>query len=86
VEGGGRILGEVCHFVDTLLFLIGAPVLTVQAACIQTDDATKVNRDSVAITLTYGNGSVGTILYHALGSVDYPKEMVEIAADGQSCP
>jgi polar amino acid transport system substrate-binding protein len=41
-----------------------------------------VNRDSLAITLKYNNGSVGTILYHALGSTDYPKERIEIAAGG----
>ncbi|MBU4259821.1 MAG: bi-domain-containing oxidoreductase [Proteobacteria bacterium] len=82
VQGGGRILGEVCHFVDTLRFLVGAPVRTVQAACIQTDNKTQTNRDSVAITLTYADGSVGTILYHALGNPEYPKEQLEIAADG----
>ncbi|MCK8603931.1 bi-domain-containing oxidoreductase [Desulfoferrobacter suflitae] len=82
VEGGGRIIGEVCHFVDTLRFLVGAPVRSVQAACIQTDDVRQVNRDSVAITLTYADGSVGTILYYAVGNGDYPKEKLELAADG----
>ena len=81
-EGGGRIVGEVCHFVDTLRYLVGAPVRTVQAACIQTDDVRQTNRDSVAITLTYRDGSLATILYHALGSPEYPKEKIEIAAGG----
>lgn len=82
VEGGGRILGEVCHFVDTLRFLVGAPVKSVQATCIQSADKTQVSRDSVAISLTYEDGSLGTILYHAVGNADYPKEKLEIAADG----
>jgi predicted dehydrogenase/threonine dehydrogenase-like Zn-dependent dehydrogenase len=82
-EGGGRIIGEVCHFVDTLRFLVGAPVRTVQAACIQTDDLRLSSRDSLAVTLTYLDGSVAVILYHALGNPEFPKEMLEIACDGQ---
>lgn len=81
-EGGGRIVGEVCHFVDTLRFLVGAPVRGVQAASIQARDEGMVSRDSVAITLTYSDGSVGTILYHSLGNGSYPKEKLEAAADG----
>ena len=75
--GGGRIVGEVCHFIDTLRYLCGSPVKSIQAASIQTDDRTQVNRDSVSITLKYVNGSVGQINYHALGSSDYPKERLE---------
>ncbi|HRR40708.1 MAG TPA: bi-domain-containing oxidoreductase [Syntrophales bacterium] len=82
VEGGGRIIGEVCHFVDTLRFLAGSPVASVQAMCVQGDDRRAVNRDSVSIILKYANGSVGTILYHALGSPDYPKERLEASAGG----
>ncbi len=82
VEGGGRIVGEVCHFVDTLRFLVGAPVRSIQAASIQAHDERMISRDSVAITLTYADGSVGTILYHALGNPGYPKEKLEAAADG----
>jgi predicted dehydrogenase/threonine dehydrogenase-like Zn-dependent dehydrogenase len=82
VEGGGRIIGEICHFVDTLRFLIGAPVKTIQAGCIQTNDASHINRDSVAIILNYHDGSIGTIVYHALGTAQYPKEKLEISADG----
>ncbi len=83
VEGGGRIIGEVCHFVDTLRFLVGSPVRTVQAACIKSGDTRLTNRDSVAVILTYDDGSIGTILYHAVGSPRYPKEKLEIAADGK---
>jgi polar amino acid transport system substrate-binding protein len=81
-EGGGRIVGEVCHFVDALRFLAGSPVKSVQAMCVQSDDKRQVNRDSVSIVLKYANGSVGTILYHAVGSADYPKERFEFAKGG----
>ncbi len=83
VEGGGRIIGEVCHFVDTLRFLTGSPVRSVQAACIQSDNAKLTSRDSLSITLSYQDGSVAAILYHALGNPGFPKEKVEIAADGK---
>ncbi len=82
VEGGGRIIGEVCHFVDALRFLAASPVKSVQAMCVQTDDQRQVNRDSVSIVLKYSDGSVGTILYHAAGSADYPKERIELARGG----
>jgi polar amino acid transport system substrate-binding protein len=84
VEGGGRIVGEICHFVDTLRFLTGAPVETIHAASIRTDEITQSNRDSIVITLTYADGSLGTILYHSLGNSSYPKEQLEIAADGNT--
>lgn len=83
VEGGGRIIGEVCHFVDTLRFLTGSPVRSVHAASIQTDDARLTSRDSLAITLSYRDGSVAVIVYHALGTLGFPKEKLEIAADGR---
>jgi predicted dehydrogenase/threonine dehydrogenase-like Zn-dependent dehydrogenase len=81
-EGGGRIVGEVCHFVDALRYLAGSAVKSVQAMCARTDDRRQVSRDSVSIVLKYANGSVGTILYHAVGSPDYPKERIEAAAGG----
>jgi predicted dehydrogenase/threonine dehydrogenase-like Zn-dependent dehydrogenase len=81
-EGGGRIIGEVCHFVDALRFLAGTPVKSVQAMCVQSGDKRQVNRDSVSIVLKYADGSVGTILYHAVGSPDYPKERIELARGG----
>jgi predicted dehydrogenase/threonine dehydrogenase-like Zn-dependent dehydrogenase len=81
-QGGGRILGEVCHFVDALRYLVGSPVRSVQAACVRGGDAQFVNRDSVAVTLTYADGSLGTILYYACGSNAYPKEQIEVASGG----
>lgn len=84
VEGAGRIIGESCHFVDMLRFLVGVPVKAVQAACIASDDVRQTNRDSVSVTLRYEDGSLGHILYYALGGKDYPKEKVELAFDGKS--
>jgi predicted dehydrogenase len=83
VEGGGRIIGEVCHFVDTLRFLTGSGVRSVHAACIRTGNSRHTDRDSLAVTLTYQDGSVASIIYHALGNPEFPKERIEIAADGK---
>lgn len=83
VEGGGRIVGEICHFVDTLRFLTGASVRSVQAASIQTDNVKLTSRDSLCIALSYQDGSVASIIYHALGNPGFPKEKLEIAADGK---
>ena len=68
---------------DTLRFLTGSPVRSVQAASIHTDNSKLTNRDSLSITLSYQDGSVAAILYHALGDPGFPKEKVEIAAEGK---
>jgi predicted dehydrogenase len=75
-QGGGRIAGEVCHFVDTLSALVGAdPVewvgLTDQSA-----------PDSIAASLRFADGSVGTILYGTSGDPSLPKERVEALGSG----
>ncbi len=83
-EGGGRIVGEVCHFVDLCSFLIGAEPVRVWASCIGSKDPTVVSEDSLAITIDYADKSVATIQYVAIGSTDLPKERLEVFADGMS--
>jgi predicted dehydrogenase/threonine dehydrogenase-like Zn-dependent dehydrogenase len=76
-EGGGRILGEVCHFVDSLRFLVGVDVEAVHATGYGAPGAPIRARDSVGVNLTFANGSIGTILYVADGSPAVPKERLE---------
>ncbi len=76
--GGGRIIGEACHFIDLLRFLAGAPIA--RAAAVALDAAT---RDSVSISLRFTDGSLGTILYLANGSKAFPKERLEVFAAGR---
>ncbi len=83
-EGGGRIIGEVCHFIDLIGFLVASPIRTIMAASVQSNDQAATDRDSVCITMTYENGSLANILYHALGNSEYPKEVVEVAAGRQT--
>ncbi|MFM7148944.1 MAG: Gfo/Idh/MocA family oxidoreductase, partial [Gemmataceae bacterium] len=81
-EGGGRIIGEVCHFVDFCEFLTGSEVVQVAAASIQCQDSRITPEDSTVVTLRYADGSLATIQYVAVGSPDLPKERVEVYADG----
>ncbi len=84
LQGGGRIIGEACHMVDTLRFLTGSSVKTVQAGCVRSGRTEDTDRDTVSITLTYADGSLGDILYYALGSPAVPKERLDVSADGSS--
>ncbi len=77
-QGGGRILGEVCHFVDFLTFLAGAPPVEVHTRAL-TNQSTD---DNVVIALQFANGSQGTITYLANGDRSYSKERLEVFGGG----
>ena len=77
--GGGRILGEVCHFVDYLTFINGSLPVSVYAAAM--NDANNHN-DTLTVSLQYENGSIGNIQYFANGSKSLAKEYVEIYSYG----
>ncbi|NCG02833.1 MAG: Gfo/Idh/MocA family oxidoreductase, partial [Actinomycetales bacterium] len=79
--GGGRIIGEGCHFIDFASHVIGGKVVEVQAQCVETDNAGLIAEDNVSINLKYADGSVANILYVALGSADLAKERCEIYAN-----
>jgi polar amino acid transport system substrate-binding protein len=81
VEGGGRIVGEVCHFVDFLQFLTGAAPVRVSAAALPTQGGAALE-DNVSIQIVFGDGSVGSILYAADGDKAFPKERVEAFGGG----
>lgn len=80
-RGGGRIIGEVCHFVDFLTFMNGSRPVEVFAAALS--DYSKP-RDTVTIQLSFENGAVGTIAYFANGSKSVPKERIEIYKGGMT--
>jgi polar amino acid transport system substrate-binding protein len=83
-EGGGRIIGEVCHFVDLMQFLTGARTTRVYAEAIASRNHETVDEDSVFITLRFSDGSNGSIAYLAEGDKAMPKERVEIFGEGKS--
>lgn len=76
--GGGRIVGEACHFIDLLRFLAGVPIVEWQR---QAMDATK--QDTVNLSLKFADGSVGTIHYFTNGNKSFPKERLEVFASGR---
>lgn len=81
--GGGRIIGEACHFIDLMRHLAGAPVVSVQARRMGDAPGVTVTEDKAAITLGFADGSFGTIHYLANGASSFPKERVEVFAAGR---
>lgn len=80
--GGGRIIGEACHFIDLMRFLAGSEIVSVQARRMGETPAVAVTEDKASITLGFADGSFGTILYLANGAASFPKERVEVFAAG----
>ena len=78
--GGGRIVGEACHFIDLLRFLAGAPVSSQNVMRMGTTNGVA---DTVTIQLGFADGSIGTIHYFANGSRAYPKEQLDVFAEGR---
>jgi len=75
--GGGRIIGEACHFIDLLRFMAGVPIVSYQRVAM--DAATQ---DTVSLQLGFADGSIGTVHYFANGSKAFPKERLEVFAGG----
>ena len=82
-EGGGRIVGEVCHFVDFMQFVTGAPPVFVFAECVSAKSSKVVDADSVFITLRFADGSNGAVAYLGEGDKTLAKERVEIFGGGK---
>jgi len=78
--GGGRIIGEACHFVDFITFLVGAPPVSVSAHALP--DGGKYCEDNVSMTFTFPDGSIGVVDYLAKGDKSFPKERVEVFGGG----
>jgi predicted dehydrogenase len=81
--GGGRIIGEACHFVDLLRFLAGAPIVGVQAVSFGRAPGVIVADDKVSFNLTFADGSIGTVHYLANGHKSFPKERLEVFCAGR---
>jgi predicted dehydrogenase len=81
-QGGGRLLGEVCHFVDLLMFLAGSSVVEVDAHGI--GNSGRYSGDNVVISMRFGNGSQGSISYLANGDRSFSKERIEVFGGGST--
>ncbi|HXU10611.1 MAG TPA: Gfo/Idh/MocA family oxidoreductase [Candidatus Binatia bacterium] len=82
VRGGGRILGECCHFIDLILYLAGADLLAARATAVPSDGVGVVNGDAFAATLDLRGGSRAVLVYGGLGDPGLPKERLEIFKGG----
>jgi predicted dehydrogenase/threonine dehydrogenase-like Zn-dependent dehydrogenase len=81
--GGGRIIGEACHFVDLLRFLAGHAIVGFQAAYMGRLDGADPCQDKATLTLSFANGSLGTVHYFANGNKSFPKERLEVFCAGR---
>ncbi|HEX2696775.1 MAG TPA: bi-domain-containing oxidoreductase [Anaerolineales bacterium] len=80
-QGGGRIIGEACHFIDFITFLVGSAPVSVTAHALP--DSGKYREDNVSMTFTFPDGSIGVVDYLANGEKSFPKERVEVFCGGR---
>ncbi len=78
--GGGRMVGEGCHFIDFLTFLVGQPPVSLEVRALP--DAGVYHQDNALVTLTFPDGSIGTLAYLANGDRAVPKERLEVFCGG----
>ena len=81
--GGGRIVGEGCHFVDLALFLAGSPIVAARASGVAARPGVAPS-DDATLCLRFADGSLATIAYRTGGPKSFPKERVEIFSDGRA--
>ncbi|WAG26821.1 dehydrogenase [Vibrio alginolyticus] len=81
--GGGRIIGEACHFIDLMRYLADSEIVSVQCRRMGDVDSVDIMEDKAAIILGFADGSFGTIHYLANGAANFPKERVEVFAAGR---
>ncbi len=81
--GGGRIIGEMCHFIDLMQFFTDAKPVKVYAESIKSNNTKIKSDDNIAVIISFDDGSVGNLTYLANGDKSLPKEMIEIFSGGK---
>jgi len=81
-SGGGRIVGEGCHFIDLAAFLAASPITSVQSVMVG-ERAGAIREDKMSMNLGFEDGSIASIHYWANGPKSYPKERVEVFSEGR---
>lgn len=79
-RGGGRIIGEAIHFVDTIMSLDGSELLKLDVSFSENQAYSK--KDNAIINLKFASGAIGTIIYTSMGSKKYPKEQLRVFSNG----
>ena len=83
VVGGGRIIGEACHFVDTIQYLDGSKLENLKITYAQNE--AYPSKDNAFVTLRFSSGAIGNIIYTSMGSKKYPKEQLRVFSNGVVC-
>jgi predicted dehydrogenase len=81
--GGGRIVGEACHFIDLLRYLAGDEIVDIKTSIMGDAPGIEIREDKVTFTLSFADGSVGTVHYFANGHKSFPKERLEVFVEGR---
>lgn len=81
--GGGRIIGEACHFIDLMRYLAGCEIISIQCRCLGQQSNVQIKEDTATITLGFSDGSFGSIHYLANGALGFPKERIELFTAGR---
>lgn len=81
--GGGRIIGEACHFIDTIQYLDGSNLLSLNIAFAQNEAYPK--KDNCLLTMQFQSGAISNIIYTSMGSKKYPKEQLRVFSNGKIC-
>ena len=81
LNGGGRIVGELCHFVDWARFVVGTPIVSLTAHAIP--DGARYNRDNVVTTISFQDGSIANVIYLSNGDRSVSKEQYEVFCEGK---
>lgn len=76
--GGGRVIGEACHYIDLMRYLAGASIKSFNAVKMGDNPGVDITEDKAIITLEFEDGSIGTIQYFANGGKSFPKERIEV--------
>ena len=83
-EGGSRVIGEICHFVDFMQFVTKSNPVRVFAERVAGNNLSTINSDNVAITIKFADGSVGEITYAASGDRAFSREQIELFSEGMT--
>ena len=81
--GGGRLIGEGCHFIDLVCYLANSEVVKITGGFLGSDSPILRSRDNFAITICFANGDIGTIVYSGQGNAKLGKELIEVFVAGR---
>ncbi len=80
-KGGGRLIGEACHFIDLARYLVRAPIISTRTVAMKSSNS-RTPADTASISLAFGDGSIADIHYFSNGHRGFPKERIEVFRGG----